>query len=467
MLRAQSRFLQHVMFIHDVVAVAGAWLAAFVLRFYLPIIPVTKGIPPVLPYAVVLIVVCHIWGFVFRGMGLYRPGEQMTTLREVGDILKASSLSFLLLLGLSFFYRDLEFSRAMFALFWGLSILFVVAGRIRFRYWLARAHARGDYVRSAVIAGTGEHACRVMEALQRHPELGIRVMGAVGPAAATHGPGAGEIRVLGDYEDLRRIVRELGVSQVYYALSAGMHDRLEEMLRGLDDELVDVHVIPDVSRYVTLRGGIEELDGLAFLGLQQSPLSGWNVVLKRAMDIVISSACLVFFSPIMAVTAITIKLGSPGPVLYRQERIGLDGQVFGMLKFRTMRVDAEAETGPVWARQYDPRRTAVGTLLRKTSLDELPQFWNVLRGEMSLVGPRPERPMFIEEFRKRVPKYMLRHKVKAGITGWAQVNGWRGDTSIEKRIQYDLEYIEHWSLFFDLKILFLTIFRGFLDKHAY
>jgi len=467
MLRQQSRFFQHVMFIHDVVAVAGAWITAFVLRFYVPIIPVTKGIPPALPYAILLVVVCHIWGFVFRGMGLYRPGEPTTSLREVGDVAKASSLAFLLLLGVSFFYRDFEFSRAMFALFWGLSILCVIMGRIRFRRWLAKAHARGDYVRSALIVGTGEHARRVTDALRRHPELGIRLAGAVGPAMPGQGGDAWEIRILGDYVELRRFIRELNVSQVYFALPAGTQEQLEGMLRGLDDEVVDVLVIPDVSRHVTLRGGIEELDGLPFLGLQQSPLSGWNVVLKRGMDIVISSAALVFFSPVMLLITAVIRLTSPGPMVYRQERVGLDGQVFPMLKFRTMQVDAEATTGPVWARQGDPRRTAVGAFLRKTSLDELPQLWNVLKGDMSLVGPRPERPVFIEEFRKRIPRYMLRHKVKAGVTGWAQVNGWRGDTDLDKRIEYDLTYIENWSLLFDLKILLLTIVRGFLHKHAY
>ncbi len=467
MLREQTRFLQHIMFIHDIVAVAAAWVAAFVVRFYIPVIPVTKGMPPVLPYLILLIVVCHIWGFVFRGMGLYRPGEQRTSLREVADILKASSLAFLLLLGVSFFYREFEFSRAMFALFWGLSILFVIAARMQFRRWLARVRDRGAHIRPAVVVGTGEHGRRVVETLSRHPELGIHVVGAVGSVVAAPGRVLGEVKVLGDYAELRRIVREHDVSQVYFALPPEIQGRFEEMLRGLDDEVVDVLVVPDVSRYVTLRGGIEELDGLPFLGLQQSPLTGWNVILKRTMDVVVSGVALLALLPVMGFIAAIIKLTSRGPVLYRQERMGLDGRVFNMLKFRSMRIDAEVETGPVWARQGDPRRTPVGTFLRRTSLDELPQFWNVLRGDMSLVGPRPERPVFIEEFRKRVPKYMLRHKVKAGITGWAQVNGWRGDSSIEKRIQYDLEYIENWSLLLDVRILLRTLYQGFVHKHAY
>jgi exopolysaccharide biosynthesis polyprenyl glycosylphosphotransferase len=217
----------------------------------------------------------------------------------------------------------------------------------------------------------------------------------------------------------------------------------------------------------SLRGGIEEFDGVPLIHLRESPLYGWNRLLKRSVDIVVGSATLVLVAPLMAAIAVAMKVTSPGPVLLRQTRMGLDGRAFSMFKLRTMQPDAEAETGPVWARPDDPRRTRLGAFLRRFSLDELPQLVNVLRGDMSLVGPRPERPVFVEEFRRRVPGYMLRHTVKAGMTGWAQINGWRGNTSIEKRIEYDLYYIERWSLAFDLKILVQTLWRGFLSKNAY
>jgi Undecaprenyl-phosphate glucose phosphotransferase len=231
--------------------------------------------------------------------------------------------------------------------------------------------------------------------------------------------------------------------------------------------MVEIKVIPSFYEYVKLHAEAETFEGLPVITLQGSPLHGWNVVLKRGVDLAGAAVALTVLSPIMLCSAAFIKISSSGPVFYRQTRMGLDGRAFEMLKFRSMRVGAETESGPVWAKAGDDRRTLIGKLLRRTSLDELPQFWNVLKGEMSIVGPRPERPEFIQQFRHSIPQYMLRHKMKAGITGWAQVNGWRGNTSLEKRLEYDLYYIEHWSIWFDLKIMWLTLWKGFLHKHAY
>jgi exopolysaccharide biosynthesis polyprenyl glycosylphosphotransferase len=232
-------------------------------------------------------------------------------------------------------------------------------------------------------------------------------------------------------------------------------------MSDIGDDPVAIHFVPDLYGLVSLRGGIEEFEGVPLIHLRESPLYGWNRVLKRVFDLVIGGAVTLAALPLMGAIALAIRLTSGPPVLLRQERMGLDGRRFTMLKFRSMRVDAEVETGPVWAQAGDARRTGLGAVLRRFSLDELPQLVNVLRGEMSLVGPRPERPPFVEEFRRKIPGYMLRHKVKAGMTGWAQINGWRGNTSLAKRIEYDLYYIERWSLAFDLKILVQTLWRGF------
>jgi Undecaprenyl-phosphate glucose phosphotransferase len=275
------------------------------------------------------------------------------------------------------------------------------------------------------------------------------------------------VRWLGGTEDVRAALDRHQVDIVFIALPHVDAARLTTVLSGIGDDPIAIHLVPDVFSLVPARGGVEEFETIPFIHLRESRLYGWNRLLKRAFDLFFGAVALVVAAPIMLGIAVALKVTSPGPVLYRQERMGVDGRRFKMLKFRTMRVDAESETGPVWARPDDPRRTALGIFLRRASLDELPQLFNVMKGEMSLVGPRPERPSFVEEFRRRVPGYMLRHKVKAGITGWAQLNGWRGNTSIERRIECDLYYIERWSLGFDLKILVQTIWYGFrINRNA-
>jgi Undecaprenyl-phosphate glucose phosphotransferase len=273
--------------------------------------------------------------------------------------------------------------------------------------------------------------------------------------------------VLGHPNAMTGFVREEAIDQVFVALPLEAYAQLPRLVEGLDDVPVDVRVVPDFSRYMNLKSSVEEFEGLAFICLQGSPVYGWDRVLKRGFDVLVAGALLLLMSPFLGLIAVLVKLTSKGSILYRQERMGLDGGTFRMLKFRSMRVDAEEESGPVWAQVGDPRRTRVGAFLRATSVDELPQLWNVVKGEMSLVGPRPERPVFIQEFRQRIPRYMLRHMMKAGITGWAQVNGWRGNTSLEKRIEYDLYYIEHWSLWFDVRILWLTLWKGLVSRNAY
>jgi Undecaprenyl-phosphate glucose phosphotransferase len=253
---------------------------------------------------------------------------------------------------------------------------------------------------------------------------------------------------------------------VILALPIEEQAQLREIMEVLAQHTVDVKVVPDLFNYVTLRGGLEEFGGLPIISLQGAPLDGWNLIAKRVFDLMVSAAALLVLLPVMLLVGILVKLTSRGPVFFAQERMGMDGHLFHMYKFRTMRTDAEKD-GAQFATADDPRRTVIGSFLRKTSIDELPQFWNVFVGDMSLVGPRPERPVFIQEFKKQIPRYHLRHMVKAGITGWAQVNGLRGNTSIKDRIDYDLYYIENWSLLFDVKILVRTALGGFLSKNAY
>jgi Undecaprenyl-phosphate glucose phosphotransferase len=264
--------------------------------------------------------------------------------------------------------------------------------------------------------------------------------------------------VVGSTGDLKRILRERRVDQVIIALSRHESELFEKVVAELADEMVNVKIVPDLLHGYGLRSSVESLDGIPVIGLHETPLTGWPALAKRSFDLAAASAALVVLSPLLAGIALAIRLSSGSPILYRQKRMGHDGHVFDMLKFRSMRVDAEA-AGPGWTTARDPRRTRLGRWLRKRNLDELPQLINVIRGEMSLVGPRPERPTYIDAFRREVPGYMLRHKVRAGMTGWAQVHGWRGDTSIHERIEHDLYYIQQWSFWLDLRILFMTLFR--------
>jgi Undecaprenyl-phosphate glucose phosphotransferase len=273
--------------------------------------------------------------------------------------------------------------------------------------------------------------------------------------------------ILGTVSELSAIIDRYEVDEVMIALPEAPREKLLEIISRCDRSRIGIKVFPDVFQIIASELSIGDLDGLPMLTVRDVALRGWKLTLKRAFDLVVGSICLIIASPWMLLIALAVKLDSPGPALFVQERMGLDARPFPVIKFRTMRTDAEAETGPVWAKAGDPRCTRLGAFLRHYSLDELPQLINVVLGEMSLVGPRPERPVFVEQFRQRIPRYMDRHREKAGLTGWAQVNGLRGDTSIEERTKYDLWYVENWSLLLDIKILIRTLFRVLRDPNAY
>ena len=466
MLKRHSQFFESLMLLSDLLAIAASWIASYYLRFYWGPVPVYRGVPDIRPYLLLLVLIVLVWGVAFKAFGLYRPRRVSSRLAEVRDIANACTLAVLILAAATFFLKTFEFSRLVILYFWAFSILSVSLVRGSFREVLRVLRRRGYNLRHILIVGEGTLARKVVERIAASPELGFRIVGLLAGDPGMVGEKREGLDILGTYEEAGEIVREVSIDKVFIAIPLEAYGRMEGILRSLEEGFVDINVVPDLYQYVTLRGGVEEFDGLPLISLQDSPFYGWNLVAKRMMDLVLSSLALVIAGPLMLLVAAGVKLTSPGPILFRQERMGLDGRTFQILKFRSMRTDAEAGTGPVWATRDDRRRTPVGALLRRISLDELPQLFNVLKGEMSLVGPRPERPVFIEELRKRIPRYMLRHKVKAGISGWAQVNGWRGDTSLEKRIEHDLYYIEHWSLLFDLKILWLSLWKGFIHRNA-
>jgi Undecaprenyl-phosphate glucose phosphotransferase len=306
----------------------------------------------------------------------------------------------------------------------------------------------------------------VADRILDHSDLGFQLTGFVDDRVATADIiGHRGLPVLGTVTDVGEVCTREKIDELYVALPLEEHVKMLGVVEFASRECIDVHVVPDLLQFIALKARLEDLDGLPLIAVNDVPLRGMNAVAKRMVDVALSSLVLIFGAIPALLIAFVIKRSSPGPAFYRQERMGLDGKAFSVYKFRSMPVDAEDVTGPIWARDNDPRATAIGRWLRRHDVDELPQFWNVFRGDMSIVGPRPERPFFVEQFKHRIPSYMLRHKVKAGITGWAQVNGWRGNTSLEKRIEFDLYYIENWSLSLDLKIMGLTVLRS-LHKFA-
>jgi Undecaprenyl-phosphate glucose phosphotransferase len=464
-LRAYSRLLEQGMLAGDLVLVAGSWVLAYWLRFYVAGPPLPFGDVPALgDYLLMLLPILLVWGVAFRAFGLYRPRRIGSHLSEAADVAKASTMGALVLVAvMNFFFHGYEYSRVVIIYFWLLSIGVVWFSRAAFRELLRFARRRGYNLRYAVVVGGGELAAAVVQRMQGRPDVGIQVLGVV----SDDKDAAGAARWLGGYSDLRAVLDAHTVDHVVLALAHEDYGRLGGLLDAVGDEPVTIHVVPDLLRFASLRGGVEQFEGMPFIHLRESPLYGWSSLGKRVFDFAFSLTVLATLWPLLLALAAAVRWTSPGPVFYRQERMGLDGRSFQMLKFRTMRADAEKQTGPVWAGPEDRRRTGLGALLRRFSLDELPQFINVIRGEMSVVGPRPERPVFVERFRRTVPGYMLRHKVKSGITGWAQVHGLRGNTSLEKRIQYDIEYIERWSLWLDLKIIVMTVARILVDRNAY
>lgn len=464
MLKRHSQFLQSLLFIFDLALICVCWLAAYYLRFQQGLAPVDKGVPPFDLYLWMLAPIVLVWGVSFRAFNLYRPRRMGSHVAEFFDIAKANTLSVLILVALTFFVRQFEYSRLVFFYFWLLNLAALGFSRMAFREGLRLLRRRGFNQRHCMIVGAGKLAQRVARSLALHPEFGIKVHGYLTRHPQKLGATYESIEVIGLFDDLEKYAPGLDI--VFLCLPPEAIDQAEKLLNYLATTTVEVKVIPAIYEFITLRAEAEMFEGLPLITLQGSPLHGWNVVVKRLIDLLGATAALLVTSPILVIVAGLVKLTSPGPILYRQERMGLDGRPFQMLKFRTMDTEQVGDTVLLTPKD-DPRVSPVGRFLRRASLDELPQFWNVLKGDMSIVGPRPERSWVVDKVRKEIPLYMLKHKMKAGITGWAQVNGWRGNTSLEKRIEYDLYYIEHWSIWFDVKIMLITLWRGFVHKHAY
>jgi Undecaprenyl-phosphate glucose phosphotransferase len=448
----------------DLALTAGSWLGAYYLRFetgWLPAETATPAFYLCLRQVPLLLLLAFL---AYRVAGQYDIGRLRRFREEMVAVLRGTALLSLFMMATIFFLHDPYESRATMVLFWALTASSILVAR-RVGWGAVRTlRSRGYNQAFALIVGSGRGARRLAATLARVSWLGIKNVGFVEEKPANL---SADLDVVGGFHDLPRLIQQYGISHVFIALPLNRYDDVRKVYAILSQMMVEVRLVPDLPALAGLTLTTANLDGQPLIGLRESPHFGLNILVKRGMDVALSALALVVLSPVLAAIAVLVKLTSPGPIFFRQERCGLNGKSFWMLKFRSMRMDAEKETGAVWAKKDDDRRTWLGTFLRQSSLDELPQFWNVLRGDMSLVGPRPERPVFIAQFQKTIPNYMARHCVKAGITGWAQVHGWRGNTSLRKRIEYDLYYIIHWTPWLDIQILWLTVFRGLVNKNAY
>jgi exopolysaccharide biosynthesis polyprenyl glycosylphosphotransferase len=464
----------------DVLGIVLAFLYSYVFRFYGYIIPVdpAKGIPALGSYLAILPLFLLVHLLIFSIQGFYRSRLKRTKIDDFFFITLNAVLTIVVVVAiLSYVYAysgaestlgklSFTISRGFLAVYFVSVILLVSFLRNQVYFYMKRRYARGLNLQNVLIVGAGEMGKTLAQKLFQYRDLGFVVKGFLddGRTAGEAVDVDGGVKVLGRLDDLASVLDRGEIDEVYLALDLTNYARILDALKVLNRYTVAVRLIPDLFQLQTLTSNIQDLDGIPVITVDEVPLRGFKKVLKRLMDIIVSGLGLILLLPVFLIEAILIRVTSRGPVFYRQERVGMDGREFNIHKFRTMVCDAERETGPVMSRPDDPRCTPVGRFLRKYSLDEIPQLVNVLWGDMSLIGPRAERPNFVKDFRDRYPKYMLRHKVKSGLSGWAQVHGLRQDSSIEKRLEYDFYYIQNWSLSLDIKILWMTFRGGFIDR---
>ena len=446
---------------------AGVFLFAYWLRFHPSLagwFAVHPEKPPLEAYTAMLPAVYAVLFGTNSYFRLYQARRISRFVDEFLDLLKSNVMALLVLMTICFLERDFSYSRSIVAIFAVLNPLTVFLFRASIRTVLRLLRSHGHNLRTILIVGTGRPAQALLHRLRRNPWTGMRVQGFVSISGDRVGTSIHGVPVVGVADEIDEVLEKQPVHQVFIALPLHRRLAIENVIQKLSGSFVAIRMVPDLGFLLNHRVTMD-FDGLSVVNLWENHLSGWNAFAKRILDLGIAGLAIAALSPFLFLIALVIKLTDRGPVFYVQKRMGHDGQIFPMIKFRTMRAGSEDDSK--FTQPGDERCTALGQVLRRTSLDELPQLFNVLAGHMSLVGPRPERPVFIESFKKTLPRYMLRHKLKAGMTGWAQVNGWRGATSLKKRLQYDLYYLHNWSLGFDLKILFITLFRGWTHRNAY
>lgn len=414
-----------------------------------------------------LIMIVPMYMIMYSSLNMYKSKRYSSAFREVLDIIRANTIGVILFFVALYIINEPNFSRSMIIIFGFINTWAMVLSRGLIRLILRNVRRKGYNIKYILLVGYSRAAEEYIDRIMANPEWGY-VVRAILDDTVPAGTRYRGVQVVGRIDNLHVVLPENKLDEIAITLSLRDYDRLEEIVGLCEKSGVHTKFVPDYNSVIPTKPYTEDLYGLPVINIRRVPLTNtMNWVIKRLVDIVGSLVAIVLFSPIMIVSAILIKLTSPGPIVFSQERVGLHNKTFKMYKFRTMRVQDEKEEKKAWTVKDDPRVTGIGRILRRTSMDEVPQFFNILKGDMSLIGPRPERPFFVEKYKEEIPRYMVKHQVRPGLTGWAQVNGYRGDSSIRKRIDHDIYYIENWSIGFDIKIIFLTFFKGFINKNAY
>ena len=451
----------------DAVVLVLSYFLAWLIRFVGPMAATAVRTRSFRQYMMMLILIVPVYLLLYQAFTLYTPMRMQGRRLVLANIVKANSLGLLILMFTFYMVDEGDFSRSTYIMFYVINIVLQWAVRMLIFTLLKDMREKGLNQKQMICVGYSRAAEEYIDRVQANPQWGYVIRGILDDniPAGTEYKG---IKVLGRIENLNVILPENQMDEIAITLGLSEYYRLEEIVALCEKSGVHTKFIPDYNKIIPTKPYTEDILGLPVINIRYVPLNNtFNALIKRAMDIVGSIVGIIVTSPLMLLMCLIIKLTSPGPLIYKQERVGLHNQTFWMYKFRSMEVQPESEEKKAWTVKNDPRVTPVGKFMRHTSIDELPQLFNILKGNMSLVGPRPERPFFVEKFREEIPRYMVKHQVRPGLTGWAQVNGYRGDTSIKKRIDCDLYYIENWSIGFDIKILFLTIFKGFVNKNAY
>lgn len=453
----------------DAIILIISYALAYFIKFYmLNADTIGVGVLPPKDYFLVLFFIVPGYLFLYFVCNVYGPKRTIKQKNELFCIVKANTvgMGFYIII-LYLFVREIHYSRTMMALFYVLNIFLTAASRLVLRKTLRSLRKRGFNLKHVLVVGYSRAAEAYIDRLQWNPQWGYSLVGILDDHLPKGTPYKG-VRVMGEIDELVNILPQNNLDEIAIALSLKDYDRLEEIVDICEKSGVHTKFVPDYNSLIPSRPYTEDLMGLPVINIRYVPLSGTgNAFVKRCMDVAGSLFGIIITSPLLLLVAVLVKLSSPGPIIFKQERVGLHNKSFYMYKFRSMEMQSEEDEKKAWTVKNDPRVTKVGKFIRRTSIDELPQLFNILKGDMSLVGPRPERPLFVEKFKEEIPRYMIKHQIRPGLTGWAQVNGYRGDTSILKRIEYDLYYIENWTVGLDVKIILLTFITGFINKNAY